>query len=153
MESGWDGKSVKLNYDSYPNLAELLENLLKADPDNDESLTQPAFAFVQLVLPALDIIRRAGPPKSLKENILKSVQSHLGSPIWHVREQAAKTICIMMLSMEWKSSVLALLDTPTCSANLRHGLLLAAKAILERRVALDRATALGKFSLLCCEQS
>jgi hypothetical protein len=148
MESGWDGKSVKLNYDAYPKMAELLDNLLKADPNTSESLAQPALGVVQLVLPALDIIRRAGPPPSLKESLLKSVQSHLGSPIWHVREQAAKTICVMMLSMEWKDSVLGLLDTPTRSANLRHGLLLAAKAILERQLAFDPVTALGRSFFL-----
>ena len=143
MESGWDGKSVKLHYDGYGNIANLLDDLLKVGPDNCESLAEPALGVVQLVLPALDMIRRGGPPPSHKKSIFKSIASHLGSRIWHVREQAAKTICIMMLNMEWKDSVLALLETPTKSANLRHGLLMAARAILERRWVLDPRTTLG----------
>jgi len=148
LESGWDGKSVKINYDAYPTMATLLENLLKEEPTTSEKLGQPASAVVNLVLPALDLISRAGPPPSKREVIFNSVMSHLGSPQWHVREQAAKAICIMVLSMEWKDSIMALLETPTKSANLRHGLLMAAKAILERRFALDPATALRKSSCL-----
>jgi hypothetical protein len=145
MESGWDGKSVKINYDAYPTMAGLLQTLLEVDQHTNEKLREPAIAVVNLVIPALSIISRAGPPPSRKEAIFKSVMSHLGSPQWHVREQAARAICIMMLSMEWKDGVIALLETPTNSANRRHGLLMAAKAILERRIALDPATALCKF--------
>jgi hypothetical protein len=133
IETGWDGKSVKLQYDAYGNMASLLDNLLEGDPDHSELLEEPNLGAVQLVLPALDMIRRGGPPPSHQKSIFKSVTSHLGSRIWHVREQAAKTICTMMRNTEWNDCVLALLETPTNSANRRHGLLIAARTILERR--------------------
>ena len=152
LESGWDGKSVKINYDAYPTMATLLDNLLKTQPTTNEQLGQPALAVVKLVIPALSIITYAGPPPSKRERIFKSVMWHLDSRHWHVREQAAKAICIMMLSMEWKMSILTLLETPTNSANLRHGLLMAAKGVLERRFALDLATALRKSFMPSCSE-
>jgi hypothetical protein len=143
-ESGWDGKSIKLLYEAYPKLAELLGNLLKVGSGTDEGLAQPALSVVELVFPALDIIRRAGPPESHRNSIYKSVSLHLGNPVWHVREIAAHTICTLMLNTKWVSSIFDLLETPTTSANRRHGVLLAVKYVLERRFALDPATAIGK---------
>ena len=143
-ESGWDGRATRLYYDAFPNLPRLLDDLLKSDAKFGVQLSQPALSVVEIIFPALDIIRRAGPPASHMDSILDSVLSHLGSPVWHVREIAAHTVCTFMLGAEWKNSLLALLDSPTNSANLRHGVLLAAKYILERRFALDPSTAFGK---------
>jgi hypothetical protein len=140
-ESGWDGRSIRLFYDAYPNLPQLIDNLLNTD--TNYGMAQPALSAVELIFPALDIIRRAGPPASHAASIRRSVMAHLGSRVWNVREIAAHTVCTFMLGIEWKNSVLALLETPTNSANQRHGLLLASKYILERRVALNAATALG----------
>jgi hypothetical protein len=153
MESGWDGKSIKLSYEAYPKLAELLDNLLKSGPGTDGKLDQQAFSAVELVFPALDIIRRAGPPSSHRDSIHKSVLSHLGSPVWHVREIAAHTICTMMMSTTWECSVLDLLRTPTTSANQRHGFLLAVNYILQRRFALGPATTIGKHHAQICDKT
>lgn len=150
-ESGWNGKSIKLSYEAYPDLADLLDNLLKSGSDAGKRLNQPALGVVELVFPALDIIRRAGPPSNHRDSIHNSVLFHLGSPVWDVREIAAHTICAFMLHTAWVSSVTDLLETPTTSANRRHGVLLAVKYILERRLILDPATAIGKACPLTCE--
>lgn len=142
-ESGWDGRSMRLFYDAYPELPDLLDKLLKANPDNQ--LTQPALSAVELIFPALDIIRRAGPPLSHWTSISNSVLFHLGSRVWHLREIAAHTICTMTLGTEWATTALKLLETPTNFANMRHGILLAVKYIVERRVNLHPATVLSKY--------
>jgi hypothetical protein len=140
---------MRLFYDAYPELPDLLDKLLKAD--SDDQLTQPALSAVELIFPALDIIRRAGPPLSHWTSIHNSVVFHLGSRVWHLREIAAHTICTMTLGTEWASTVLNLLKNPTKSGNLRHGTLLAAKYILERRFALNPTTILCKCFRPRCE--
>jgi hypothetical protein len=150
-ESGWDGKSIKLSYEAYPNLADLLEKLLQTGTDEGKRLGQPALSVIELVFPALDIIRRAGPPSSHRDSIQSSVSFHLGSPVWDVRDIAAHTICTFMLHTKWVTSVTDLLESPTTSANRRHGVLLAVKYILERRFALEPATAISKPYFLTCQ--
>jgi hypothetical protein len=101
---------------------------------------------VESVFPALDIIRRAGPPKDLRAEIHACIKVHLGSVVWHVRDIAARTICTLLLDEKWLSGLLDLLETCGNSANQIHGVLLAVKCLLERRLELNPETASGKYS-------
>jgi hypothetical protein len=147
-EVGWDGRSIRLSYDQYPSLPELLLKLLDTNTDGSEASTAPLIGAVESVFPALDIIRRAGPPAKYRDEIYKCVSMHVGSKIWHVREIAARTICTMMLHKNWLGDVLQLISSSGQSANRFHGILMAVKFILERRLILDPATAIGKQALV-----
>lgn len=145
-EAGWDGGSIRLSFDRYPSLPELLLRLLTTKISDPDAPTASLIGAVESVFPALDIIRRAGPPVSHREEIHKSVIIHLGSKIWHVRELAARTICTLSLHKDWLEDVLNLLATTAHSTNQLHGVLMAIKFILERRSMLDPASGIGKSS-------
>lgn len=86
------------------------------------------------VFPALDIIRRAGPPEEFRDQLYDIIAWYLGSHIWHVREIAARTLCSFLLKPGWIKSVKKLLDSSGTSANRLHGALLVFKFLLERLV-------------------
>lgn len=132
-EAGWDGRSIKISYDKYPSLPELLLRLLIIETNNTDSFDRPSFGAVESVFPALDILRRAGPPDTDREQFHKSVSLHLGSRVWHIREIAARTISTLLLHDDWFSEMTKLFETCSSSTNRLHGVLLAAKFIIERR--------------------
>ncbi|PQE06896.1 HEAT repeat protein [Rutstroemia sp. NJR-2017a BVV2] len=134
IEAGWDGRSTKLSYEKYPALPELLLSLL--DNNNSRQINASAIGAVQSVFPALDIIRRAGPPMVLRNEIETGVAAHLGSKVWHIRELAARTMCTFMLHNGWLPALKILLATSNTSTNHTHGVLMTVKFLLERRLAL-----------------
>jgi hypothetical protein len=143
-EAGWDGRSLKLSYEKYPALPELLLKLLDTNPSTSEHVTRPKISSVESMFPALDIIRRAGPPSTNRDELYRCVSAHLGSKVWHVRELAARTICTLLLHDDWVASVAELLETSTESTNRLHGVLMALKFVLERRLSLSANSATGK---------
>ncbi|KUI56306.1 tRNA (cytidine(32)-2'-O)-methyltransferase non-catalytic subunit TRM732 [Cytospora mali] len=113
MESGWDGQQAM-------------------EPG---TLTQSSAA--ESVFPALDIIRRAGPPESHRDELYTLIATYLGSRQWHVREIAARTLCSFFMNEEWLSSIQGLLEESRGSANRMHGTLLTIKFFLERKYTND----------------
>lgn len=83
------------------------------------------------VFPSLDIIRRAGPPEEFRDKLYDIIAWYLGSPIWHVREIAARTLCSFLLKPGWLNSIPDLLASSETSNKL-HGALLTIKFLLER---------------------
>lgn len=142
-ETGWDGRSIKLSYERYPALPNLLIRLLKSDPETQGDSQPVAIGTVQSVFPALDIIRRAGPPAGRGEEFFSLVASHLGSKIWHMRDIAARTLCTMLLRDDWLQEVIELLGKYNGSANWLHGVLLSIRYLLEKRLELRQETELG----------
>ncbi|KAI1502258.1 putative death-receptor fusion protein-domain-containing protein [Biscogniauxia marginata] len=130
MEAGWDGRSIRIPYHKYKALPELLVNLLELGKGSSGIVlgTQTA----ESVFPALDIIRRAGPPEEFRERLYDIITWYLGSHIWHVREIAARTLCSFLLKPEWLESVGTLILDSGTSANKLHGALLTLKFLLER---------------------
>ena len=143
-EAGWDGRSIKLSYDKYPALPQLLPKLLDADSSQLEDVTVPKISSVESMFPALDIVRRAGPPSTHRQEIYKSVSVHLGSKVWHVREIAARTICTLLLHDDWLPAVVRLIENSTNSTNRLHGVLMTVKFVLERRLDLNPESATCK---------
>jgi len=143
-EAGWDGRSIRLSYDRYPSLPELLLKLLDTNTSGSEIILGPVIGAVESVFPALDIVRRAGPPPTHHDEIFTLVSMHLGSRIWHVREIAARTICTLLLHDDWLSAVMGLIDSSHQSSNHLHGVLMAVRFILERRLELDPLSATGE---------
>ncbi|KAI0128637.1 putative death-receptor fusion protein-domain-containing protein [Xylariales sp. AK1849] len=130
MEVGWDGRSTKIAWHKYKALPTLLVNLLEMGQITAESSNKAASA--ESVFPALDIIRRAGPPEDYKDKLYDNVAWYLGSAIWHVREIAARTLCSFLLRPEWMASIRDLLQQSHASANRLHGTLLTLRYLLER---------------------
>ncbi|KAK4650207.1 hypothetical protein QC762_705330 [Podospora pseudocomata] len=130
IESGWDGNSVRISYNKYPELPDIILGLLEAD-DVDAGLANSAAA--EAVFPALDIIRRAGPPEEHRGELRKRIENYLGSKVWHVREIAARTLCSFLLREDWVSEIGKLLEQAGTSSNRLHGALLTARFVIERK--------------------
>ncbi|KAI0850975.1 putative death-receptor fusion protein-domain-containing protein [Daldinia vernicosa] len=129
IEAGWDGRTIKIPYSKFKALPVLLVNLLETGQQSSGVLigTQTA----ESVFPALDIIRRAGPPEEFRDKLYDIIAWYLGSHIWHVREIAARTLCSFLLKPGWLNPVSDLLASSKTSNKL-HGSLLTIKFLLER---------------------
>ncbi|KAH8198105.1 hypothetical protein TruAng_007726 [Truncatella angustata] len=130
MEAGWDGRTTRLAWHKYDSLPLLLVNLLKSGQTTQD--VSKGMVRAESVFPALDIIRRAGPPQEFKSELYGVVAWYLGSPIWHVREIAARTLCSFLLQADWLGRIRTLLQKSYSSANKIHGALLTLKFLLER---------------------
>lgn len=136
IEAGWDGKANRIAYHRYPNLPKVLVNLLKSGHQTI-GLTSAGSSAAESVFPALDIIRRAGPPDLLRDELQVNVAKYLASPVWHVRELAARTLCSCLLHKNWFLTMQdiyeeALAGGERLNQNHVHGVLLASKFALER---------------------
>jgi len=119
---------------------------MTTEPNDYVAYKSSQIGAVESVFPALDIIRRAGPPKMLRAEIYACIKVQLGSSIWHVRDIAARTICTLLLDERWLEGLTDLFETSSNSTNQVHGVLLATKYLLERRLELNPLTASGKYS-------
>lgn len=144
IEAGWDGKSIKISYDKYPTLPSLLVKLLSAQSEPGTQF-KPEISAVESVFPALDIIRRSGPPSASRNEIYQLVMIHLGSRVWNVREMAAHAMSVLVPQDSWVEAVKELLESQQVSMNLRHGSLLAVRLILERQFVINKVAASGSF--------
>ncbi|KAL6356365.1 hypothetical protein LRP88_09961 [Fusarium phalaenopsidis] len=136
MEAGWDGKANRISYHRYPSLPKVLLNLLKSGHQM-MAATATSSAAAESVFPALDIIRRAGPPELLREELQVHIAKYLASPVWHVREIAARTLCSCLLHDLWLDTIISLaaesVRSPISNVqNHVHGVLLSLKYIIDR---------------------
>lgn len=143
IESGWDGKSIKVAYEKYADLPQLLLDLMSSPADVSISKTSLEIGSVESVFPALDIIRRAGPPPGFEKEVFTPVAAHLGSKAWHVRDIAARTMCTLLLRDGWLQELEGLLSNCGQGANEAHGVLLACKYVVERRYELFASSLSG----------
>lgn len=143
MEAGWDGRTVRISYHKFEALPSLLVDLLELGKNSSGATigTQTAEA----VFPALDIIRRAGPPEGYAQRLYDIISWYLGSHIWHVREIAARTLCSLLLTPSWLQSVEALIGSAGQSSNQLHGALLTLRFLLERLLQVMPDQISGKF--------
>ncbi|KAK4163458.1 thyroid adenoma-associated protein [Cladorrhinum sp. PSN259] len=136
IESGWDGTSVRISYNKYPTLPGVILGLLKSvsiDANVGQVLNSAA---AEAVFPALDIIRRAGPPEENRDDLREHIETYLGSRIWHVREIAARTLCSFLLQTDWAAEIGKLLSKCGNSMNQLHGTLVTARFVIERKADL-----------------
>ena len=137
IEAGWDGKANRIAYHKYPALVDVLVDLLESGEKNTEAPATLDTSGAEAVFPALDIIRRAGPPEALREKLQDLVAKYLADPVWHVREMAARTLCSCYLHDGWLRALRALLkvalaDQSSHAQNHVHGVLLTLKFVFER---------------------
>ncbi|KAH7162646.1 putative death-receptor fusion protein-domain-containing protein [Dactylonectria estremocensis] len=136
MEAGWDGKANRIAYHRYPSLPNVLLNLLKTGHEM-MAPTAMGSAAAESVFPALDIIRRAGPPELLRDELQVYIAKYIASPVWHVRDIAARTLCSCLLHDKWLDVITALAaeslqSTGGNAQNHVHGVLLSLKYVVER---------------------
>lgn len=136
MEAGWDGKANRIAYHRYSSLPTTLLHLLKSGHQMMASIAASS-AAAESVFPALDIIRRAGPPEVLRDELQIHIAKYLASPVWHVREIAARTLCSCLLHAQWLDSITSLAAESVRSQignvqNHVHGVLLALKYTIDR---------------------
>ncbi|PHH69821.1 hypothetical protein CDD82_7495 [Ophiocordyceps australis] len=141
LEAGWDGKANRLPYHRYPNLAAVLARLLRWGPDQ---------VAAESVFPALDIIRRAGPPEALRNDIERLVAAYLNSRLWHVRELAARTLCSCLLHPGWLDAIERLMEDALRrnDNNYLHGVLMTLSFVVARLQAVDADCLLGRLETL-----
>ncbi|GKT52097.1 uncharacterized protein ColSpa_12278 [Colletotrichum spaethianum] len=138
LEAGWDGKTTRLQYHKYPILPNVLLNLLRSGREVMKPTTLGSTIAAESVFPALDIVRRAGPPDASRDELYGLVAGYLASPVWHVREMAARALCSFLLKDEdWVAAAAAIVDdslaaVPASRNNHIHGALLTVKAVFER---------------------
>ena len=104
----------------------------------------PKIISVESMFPALDIIRRAGPPDTHRNAVFSAVSKHLGSKVWHVREIAARTLCTLLMHNDWLPTTINLIASSGECANHLHGVLMTVKFVLDRRLTLSPETATGE---------
>ena len=147
MESGWDGHSVRISYNKYPTLPGVILSLLQSA---DKSLDEVSSSAAEAVFPALDIIRRAGPPDEHRAELRRYIEGYLGSRIWHVREIAGRTLCSFLLRDDWVVEISRLVvDGRKLGANRLHGILLTTRFVIERQLDLNGDVDVGMFSPTC----
>jgi hypothetical protein len=142
LDLGWDGRTLRVSYVKYPMLPGVLLSLLKSGEQVTDLESQRKAA--ESVFPALDILRRAGPPDKLRDQLYGCVVNYLGSHLWHVREIAARTVCSFILQKDWVACLKALLEDAGNSSNELHGSLLAMKSVLSRASELSRDDAISE---------
>ena len=141
-EAGWDGRSVRISYDRYPRLPGLLLKLLGS-------------AEAKEIFPALEFLRRVGPPEGqeeLRDEFFAGVIVHLDDSTWDVRDLAARTACTFLLQDDWYSVLEYLFNFYSAenyrSTNGLHGTVSLAKCLLQRRKDLQIATDAGDMKKL-----
>ncbi|KAH7412798.1 putative death-receptor fusion protein-domain-containing protein [Cadophora sp. MPI-SDFR-AT-0126] len=133
VERGWDGRSTMIEYSRYPALVELIIGLLKLGTDD-------------ALFPAMDVLRRAGPPPAHRRDIESLVHRQLANRNWQVRRIAADCLCSFSTEeKDWIKVVIMFLESEAGSSNQRHGQLLVIRAILSQRLDAVKQNELGKF--------
>lgn len=150
----------KFSWGKYPKLARILIKLLERGlPTNRHTSgaqkeSHARTSSVEIVFPALEIVRRAGPPPGQHDSVYRVVFKHLSSNIWLVRAMAGRTLCVITAERNLLEQISLLLGRPQESQNLLHGTLLTAKNMVQRLVQLSTFSSgachpcdLGQFGL------
>jgi hypothetical protein len=117
----------KLTFDKYPQMADLVVQLLVSSLDrNIESL---AFDFdysreVKMAYPAIEILERIGIPSSHRCVVKYFLMQHLSSPVWHLRDKAANSLSHLISDQDILGEIQGLFSLEIHSQNSLHGRLL-----------------------------
>ncbi|TWU76774.1 hypothetical protein ED733_004991 [Metarhizium rileyi] len=137
IEAGWDGKANRIHYHRYPNLPGVLKNLLQSGHRILSDSSASSTAAAESVFPALDIIRRAGPPDLLRDEIQVDVAAYLSSPVWH---------WLAVIKDVFNSAMVCKLRD---RQNRVHGILLTLKFVMERLYEVAHERLLADLPELC----
>ena len=138
----------KLTYEKYPILADLVLHLLQRNSAGQadsqiapaQALEKPSAQSVETVFPALEIIERVGVADSHRDIVESLLLEQLNSPVWNLRDKAAKILNSMMREEELLTEIRNALGLKCYSQNGLHGRLLCLKYM----VCLERTQSVGK---------
>ncbi|GAB7360221.1 hypothetical protein MBLNU230_g7981t1 [Neophaeotheca triangularis] len=121
-------KSRQLSLERHPQLYNTVIALLEA-PNRDTGTTARSS---EGVFPALQLLQRARVPETKLEEVRNAVLLLTASPLWHVRDKAARTYASFVHSDEVVNQVYRLLSyhQPFTHQNALHGRLLSVKYVL-----------------------
>lgn len=149
----------KLAYEKYPNLPNMILRLLCQTPEKpskapvDEIETLSLSLQAQWVFPALEILERSGLPLQHRLNIEEAVRHHMASPVWAIREKAAKTFALVTNEKDLNAEIRTLLRPSKISQNSLHGRLLCVRFMISRIDAKYTGQCRWRCSMLCINKS
>lgn len=122
-------------HEKYPDLSVLTIQLLQesyniANIDSGTSSANHARSM-EVAYPALEIIDRVGMTQGQHAFTKTLIETLLGSPVWHLREKAARTLVGLIPKDEMRDSVQRSIRSLNRDHNRRHGDLLLAKYLLQ----------------------
>ena len=119
-----------MTYERFPILPELLLRLLH----HQDYETSPTL-HAQRVFPALEIVERFGVPNVHREEVWRALMHHRASPIWLVRQKAAKTIGMIVENDELLEEVWRIVHASDAQTqNEVHGRLMTLRVLIARAV-------------------
>ena len=130
---------AKKTYSNYPQLANLVEDLLHRSSSwrSDETLEDQTSRQVHNAFPAMEIIDRIGVADERCDVVSSLLRQQLNSPIWILRDKAARTLGYLVsedeLILQIKQDVAVL----RVSQNQLHGRFLCLKYRLEDSFRID----------------
>lgn len=126
-------------YEKFSKLPELIIRLLSSIGQEEDidgpyrrAPTTPATIDVQKLFPALEIIERFGLPIAQQVEIRELVKCYMESPIWPIREKAAKAFAYVIYERDIGREVGQMLEISISSQNRLHGRLLCVRYMLAR---------------------
>lgn len=144
-------KTSRFSYNNYPALVGILTALLDPNGPLKKSMT-PTVANSPLdlhgaegVFPALQIIRQAPPPESHRPVIRESVMHLLGSPHWHLRDMAARTLISLHHPHEYHDTISRLMTSLEGPHNFQHGVLLGLRYMLRKYLRSPQKSPISEF--------
>jgi hypothetical protein len=87
----------------------------------------------EVVFPALQLLQRIQPPRSLLEGLQHRVLKLASNRQWHVRDKAAKTYSVLVPAKERGTHAAVLIRKNARTQNEAHGFLLGARYLIERQ--------------------
>lgn len=130
----------KLAYEKYPNLPGMILRLLcqnqqipiDAPHDKTQAQKQALSLQAQWVFPALEILERSGLPLQHRVEIEAAIKYHMASPVWAIREKAAKALALVVSEKDLSGEIETLLKPSNISQNSLHGRLLCVRLMISR---------------------
>ncbi len=131
-------RSTYLTYERYPNVPNLLLNLLCNElplATKSVNVTQHdghSVMRAHKVFPAMELLERSGLPNECGEVILEAIWQYMESFDWAIREKAAKALSHLLDGKDLISDARKLLSPDWPSQNALHGRMLCLQYLLAR---------------------
>ncbi|KAI9804076.1 MAG: hypothetical protein M1825_001477 [Sarcosagium campestre] len=120
--------SGKVSTTTHPKLLPIVIKLLAS-----QALTEvKEHASVEVVFPALEILRRAPPPPEQCDAVLRAVRIHMSSRVWAVRAMSARVYALLTRTEEAFKSLQELLNCKESDLNSLHGRLIAVQNMIPK---------------------
>ncbi|KAI9795321.1 MAG: hypothetical protein M1833_007233 [Piccolia ochrophora] len=120
-------QSSRMSYARFPNLADLLLELLDAHEEaaTADNQSHASDSIVESVFPSLEILKRAQPPGEIYQKVQSQIVHHLGSKVWLVRDMSARAYASLVPPKDASEHIRFLLEHQATAQNLCHGILVA----------------------------